>query len=804
MLPKVSPTVTSASLLGKVHGGEQPVAGATIQLYAVGTAADGSPATTLLNVPVLTDANGGFTITGNYVCPSSSTLVYLLATGGNPGIGSTNAAISLMAALGSCGALTSNTFISVNELTTVASIFELAPFMSSAKAIGSGYTDSDSISLAFANVSSLVNLAAGTAPGLALNAGLTLPVSEMDTLANVIATCVNSTGKDSNCSNLFNAAKPSGGTAPANTADALMDIFQSPANNVSTLFNLAPPSGPYQPTLSQVPADWVLRLFPTVPETPKLLAEYLLNEGTGTTAHDSSGNGNDGAITGATWEGAGDLNFAQQQYISVPQALNSARTWQFAMYSAPYGSAQLPLAPGYGAPSSFGFNPSILCGTDLNHLCLISGAPGRTFEFDAYTTDMTQSAVALSPGWHIVSLLCGANVGGVVTKTHLLYDGQEVSSYIHQGDAGTCPTPTSGNYQIGGSSLLTGTWFVGKLGAAWAWNAPLTLAEASTAASTALSYLQSKGVVTQFASANNPTPLVVTGLDSRTAGYGLDQTSQAWPNHLQIDASYQVVNLAVAGTTAFDICTQFDTLYGAQIPPSSAGPVIVELWGGVNDVLFYGQTPAQVAASLECLVTKAKARGAKVILATEISSESSSGTVGDNGKDGLDAILRASAYSWGIDNLADLATDPHLGADGASSNTSCFSDGLHPTTSCEPYVTTIMQNAINELTGATQSAPHTTDSLSYQEVAGDRYLTLTGVSNQAIALPDCVGYSLPRYVTTTAGSATLSTLNGETLTGSATISLRIPVRSLLRFRGRWRPGDAAGLGPGRGIPPSWT
>ena len=37
----------------------------------------------------------------------------------------------------------------------------------------------------------------------------------------------------------------------------------------------------------------------TVPST--LLAEYLFNEGSGTSANDSSGNGNDGVITGATY-----------------------------------------------------------------------------------------------------------------------------------------------------------------------------------------------------------------------------------------------------------------------------------------------------------------------------------------------------------------------------------------------------------------------------------------------------------------------------------------------------------------------
>src|SRR5271155_2258824 len=87
---------------GLVHGGQQPVTGSTIQLYAVGNTGDGSAATPLLSPAPVTDANGGFNISGTFNCPSPSSLVYIVATGGNPGLatGSNNPALSLMAALG--------------------------------------------------------------------------------------------------------------------------------------------------------------------------------------------------------------------------------------------------------------------------------------------------------------------------------------------------------------------------------------------------------------------------------------------------------------------------------------------------------------------------------------------------------------------------------------------------------------------------------------------------------------------------------------------------------------------------------
>jgi hypothetical protein len=113
--------VDNSRYSGSVHGGQQPVVGATIQLYTVGTTADGSAATPLLTSTVTSDSTGSFTITGLYSC-TGATQVYIVATGGNPGLSTTNPNIALMAALGSCSALTPSTFININELTTVADV----------------------------------------------------------------------------------------------------------------------------------------------------------------------------------------------------------------------------------------------------------------------------------------------------------------------------------------------------------------------------------------------------------------------------------------------------------------------------------------------------------------------------------------------------------------------------------------------------------------------------------------------------------------------------------------------------------
>lgn len=252
-----APATSAVALTGSVHGGQQPVSGATIQLYAASTNGYGAASYALLNTTVLTTASGGFTITADYICPSSSSQVYLTATGGNSGSG-TNANLAEMAALGPCGSLGPTTFISVNELTTVASVWALAPFMTSINAVGTSSTNVTGLANAFAAVSKLTTIATGAIPGNTLPTGATIPVNEMNTLADVLAACVNTSGGTGTCTSLFAAATPAGGTAPTDTIGAALNIAKNPSLNVSTLYNLTAASAPFQPTLSAAPSDWTI------------------------------------------------------------------------------------------------------------------------------------------------------------------------------------------------------------------------------------------------------------------------------------------------------------------------------------------------------------------------------------------------------------------------------------------------------------------------------------------------------------------------------------------------------------------
>lgn len=257
---------SSAALSGRVVGGQQPVSGAGVQLYAVSLLADGANSTPLLTTTVSTDSLGRFTITGSYTCPTPSTLVYIAATGGNPGLapGTNNSALSLITALGPCGSLSSSTMIMIDERTTVAAISALAPFMTSSTACGSSSLDAAGLSAAFTLANSFVDPSTGAIPGPSLASGANAPVLQINTLANILSSCINSTGgvagDASSCGNLLSAATPLSAPSPANTVAAMLNIGRDPLRNLPALYALSTATAPFQPQLSTEPPDWTVAL----------------------------------------------------------------------------------------------------------------------------------------------------------------------------------------------------------------------------------------------------------------------------------------------------------------------------------------------------------------------------------------------------------------------------------------------------------------------------------------------------------------------------------------------------------------
>lgn len=268
-----------ASIQVHFESGQVPVAGVHVQLYAAGSSGYGSayPYTSgasLLGTNVATsDASGNFNLAGAYTCPSGSTLVYVVGTGGSASPGqAANPNLGMMAALGACGDLADNTVFTVNELTTVASVWALAPFMKGVANVGVSASNPTGLANAFAAVNKLVDVRSAVIPGPALPAGATLPVAEMNTLADILASCVDSAGgtagDGSACGTLFALTKGAGGVAPIDTLMAALNLAQNPAQNVSALNLLPSGTAAYQPTLGKTPpAAWTLAIRYTAGNT---------------------------------------------------------------------------------------------------------------------------------------------------------------------------------------------------------------------------------------------------------------------------------------------------------------------------------------------------------------------------------------------------------------------------------------------------------------------------------------------------------------------------------------------------------
>ena len=259
---------------GQVFGGSQPVAGAAIQLYTVGTSADGSAGTPLLNTTVTSDANGYFSIYGHFTCPDPAALTYLTATGGKPGLGNgaVNANLALVAAVGRCDTAAVLNPIQIDEVTTVAAVSALAPYMSSTAAIGSTPAHAGSLQFSFAQAAEMANLADGTSPGAYVAPGDLVPFVVINSLADSLSACVNSPGGtlgDSSRCGLFFSYTGFAPNAGKDTVSALLALNANPTQNTLALYTLAPPGARFQPTLTLPPLDFGIGI--THPEPVQLL-----------------------------------------------------------------------------------------------------------------------------------------------------------------------------------------------------------------------------------------------------------------------------------------------------------------------------------------------------------------------------------------------------------------------------------------------------------------------------------------------------------------------------------------------------
>lgn len=261
-----------AKLSGKVYGGQQPIVGASVYVYAANTTGYGAASLPLLSSPATTGTGGTFNISGDYTCPSSSSQVYLYVVGGDPGDGGTNSAVGLLAGLGSCGTVASSKpYVVVNEVSTIATAYAIAGFATDAMHVSSSSSapGQTGIANAFSAIANLETLGTGvalaTTPADSGGNG-TVPQAEINTLANILASCINSSPTEgTQCPTLFSNATNAYGTEPTDTATAAINIAHNPGANIAALWGLAPPLKGLLPTAPPLELSSLIELVFALP-----------------------------------------------------------------------------------------------------------------------------------------------------------------------------------------------------------------------------------------------------------------------------------------------------------------------------------------------------------------------------------------------------------------------------------------------------------------------------------------------------------------------------------------------------------
>ncbi|MDE1162152.1 MAG: hypothetical protein PW792_09445 [Acidobacteriaceae bacterium] len=243
-------TSTPSAVRGTVFGGQQPVTGSTITVWQAGETGYGSDPTQLAQTT--TDGTGSFSIpAGSYTCTDASAPVYITASGGYANPAYANPNILLAAGLGACGTAP-QAIVNINEVTTAATAYALSHFFTtvfgSSSTNGFGATPGDMASLELSNantISMLVDIPSGVAR--ASSNGITREDTRLNTIANILAACVNDSSSFSNCATLYSDVPPPAGSTntPTNTLQAAVSLALNPTQNIGSLYSLQAATAPF-------------------------------------------------------------------------------------------------------------------------------------------------------------------------------------------------------------------------------------------------------------------------------------------------------------------------------------------------------------------------------------------------------------------------------------------------------------------------------------------------------------------------------------------------------------------------------
>jgi hypothetical protein len=606
------PQVAGAAITGRVMGAQAPLIGAHVYVLEANTTGYGgtgiaasslnqskslllsSGSNTTLDTSggptngfyyVTSQAGGAFSLpTGDYSCTLNSQ-VYLYSLGGTQG-GVANPAAGLLAA-GNCpsgGSFPSGLYIVMNEVSTIATAYAMAGFATDALHISSSGTPLalTGIFNADANASNLENISTGAALTTTPAGNGTVPQATINTLANILASCINSSGPSSNaCTTLFGDAKSGGatGTMPSDTATAAINIAHNPVANITPLYLLSIPTPPFAPALTVQPTDFTISLRFTA--------------------------GGLAGVQGIAIDAAGDAWIANQSsplnngvyYVtelsSSGSALSGTSGYTTASLSEPYGIAIGLLGNAYvtnftgNSVTKLSTTGSNLSGTggftgtlnEPNGVALDAAGNAWVTSYDELLTKFSSSGSELSPSFE------GYNGGGILEPASVAIDGSGEVWVANDEILGLNPTPAIAVFSSTGVAL-TGNGITGG-----GLDHPLSIALDSSGNAWVADYYSGVIEINNLGNIVSGTSGITGGGFAGSDGVAIDGAGNVWVSNLTSFAITEVSNSGaiLSGANGYTISSTGGSndvaVDGSGDVWATSFPSVVEIIGAATPVI---------------------------------------------------------------------------------------------------------------------------------------------------------------------------------------------------------------------------
>jgi lysophospholipase L1-like esterase len=424
-----------------------------------------------------------------------------------------------------------------------------------------------------------------------------------------------------------------------------------------------------------------------------IMAEYRMNDATGTLLPDSSGNGNDGTLVAVPAIGLSGVAFnGSTQRVDLPAGLTANVTSACVYFSPPTNNT--------GATGQY--QPLVAASTKLGfHLFSKDGSSSVVNTTPAlFMNDAAQTIGAINEP------LGAAHVCVVLDASadHLYVNGVEAAQYKSQ--KGNIATPRVGTLSLAGGSGY-GIYAAITIHYAAFYSVALTSAEVLANYQAVNAVLSRRGVAIA-APANGAYNSTINCIgDSITKGLG-----GAIPPCSQLsgltDTFATPYILGVAGMSIFSGTLSMIDTAGAELAavytPQAKRNVAI-IFAGTNDMLV-SSGPASTFDHLVAMCRMAKKTGYQVLVVPMISRTGAGfgAATMDSLKNSYNALIMANWPAF-ADGVIDPVTLPGLYADLAYNNTArptacnggtCFQgDGIHPTTNGGKALADAFSAAIN-------------------------------------------------------------------------------------------------------------